>query len=350
MRRLPIYFLIDISESMVGEPIDHVQNGIETIVKELRTDPYALETVYLSMIVFAGKAKKIINMAELFNFYPPKLPVGGGTSLGKALDFLMDDINNSIKRTTLEEKGDWKPIIFLFTDGNPTDDYDAAFERWNRKYRKSANLIIISLGDNTDVSIFGKITENVLMLNNTDGESFQKFFKWVTASIKTSSISVSNDNDDEVHLAPITNGFLSKIDLEKHTSPPKIDENFAVIVAKCQTTKRPYLIKYQKRISPSQLSDLFKNVMDYKLVGAYPVDNSYFELNDDIASGGSVSTSLLTGFPSCPCCGNQYGFSHCACGKILCTGEEDITKCPWCDAEAHFGFDSGSVNITRTRG
>lgn len=44
MRRLPIYFLVDVSESMVGEPIQQVENGMRQIVQELRTDPYALET------------------------------------------------------------------------------------------------------------------------------------------------------------------------------------------------------------------------------------------------------------------------------------------------------------------
>lgn len=42
MRRLPIYFLIDISESMVGEPIEQVQDGIATIIKELKTDPLCI--------------------------------------------------------------------------------------------------------------------------------------------------------------------------------------------------------------------------------------------------------------------------------------------------------------------
>ena len=51
MRRLPIYFLIDVSESMVGEPIMQVEDGISTIIKELRSDPYALETAYISIIV-----------------------------------------------------------------------------------------------------------------------------------------------------------------------------------------------------------------------------------------------------------------------------------------------------------
>ena len=48
MRRLPIYFLVDVSESMVGEPIQQVEDGMRTIIQELRTDPYALETAYVS--------------------------------------------------------------------------------------------------------------------------------------------------------------------------------------------------------------------------------------------------------------------------------------------------------------
>ncbi|HTG55304.1 MAG TPA: VWA domain-containing protein, partial [Niabella sp.] len=65
MRRLPIYFLIDISESMVGEPIEQVQDGIATIVKELKTDPYALETVWISIIGFAGKSTVIMPLQDM---------------------------------------------------------------------------------------------------------------------------------------------------------------------------------------------------------------------------------------------------------------------------------------------
>ena len=44
MRRLPIYFLVDVSESMAGTPIEEVERGMRTIIQELRVDPYALET------------------------------------------------------------------------------------------------------------------------------------------------------------------------------------------------------------------------------------------------------------------------------------------------------------------
>ena len=192
MRRLPIYFLLDVSESMVGEPIEQMQNGIRTIIQELRTDPYALETVFVSVIVFAGKACTLIPLTELFKFYPPTLPIGGGTSLGSAMNFLMDDIDHSIQRTTLEVKGDWKPIIFLFTDGTPTDDPQMAFRRWNDKYRRHCNLVAISIGNNVDTRLLGTITDNVLKLNDTDENSFKIFFKWVTASMKILLLSWEN--------------------------------------------------------------------------------------------------------------------------------------------------------------
>ena len=64
MRRLPIYFLIDVSEAMVGEPIIQVEKGMRNIIQELRTDPYALETVFVSVIVFAGKEKELFLVME----------------------------------------------------------------------------------------------------------------------------------------------------------------------------------------------------------------------------------------------------------------------------------------------
>jgi uncharacterized protein YegL len=349
MRRLPIYIVIDVSESMIGEPIELVQDGIATIIKDLRTDPYALETVYVSIIIFAGKVKKITPLIELYNFYPPKLPIGGGTSLGNALNFLMDDFDSSLQKTTPDIKGDWKPIIFLFTDGNPTDKYETSFDKWNRKFKLKSNLVIVSLGDNTDTSIFSKISDHILLLKHTDSISFKVFFEWVTASIKSSSLSVSESEDGGLLLAPITNTYLSRIDLEKGVRK-KVDENFAVILAKCQNTKRPYLIKYQKRISPIDFNDLEFNTVDFKLVGAFPIENSYFDLCESDSNEIKINTSELVGFPVCPCCGNQYGFSYCGCGNIICTGEEEVSKCPWCGIEAEFGFGKSSININRTRG
>lgn len=348
MRRLPVYFLVDVSESMVGEPIQQVQDGMRAIVQELRTDPYALETVFVSVIAFAGKAKSISPLTELYKFYPPTFPIGGGTSLGSAMEFLMNDMDSSLVKTTTEQKGDWKPIIFLFTDGNPTDDTSRAISRWNNSYKRKTNLVAISIGDNVNTQLLGQMTENVLRLTNTDEMSFKAFFKWVTASIKTTSVSVTDQGIDDVKLAPTSGINLEKVDGSK---PCVVDENFAVLLGKCSNTKKTYLIKYAKRLSNIEgLEGLDMKGIDFKLVGAFPVDEETYNSLSDGKSNRQINTMSLRGVPTCPCCGNQLGVVVCECGNIMCSDGE-TTACPWCGMEGSLGaIEEGGMNITRGRG
>ncbi|MCM0664582.1 TerY-C metal binding domain-containing protein [Flavobacterium tyrosinilyticum] len=350
MRRLPIYFLIDISESMVGEPIQQVEEGLATIIQALKTDPHALETVYVSIIVFAGQPKTLVPLQEIVSFYPPRFPIGSGTSLSKGLGHLMFELRNNIVKTTYEVKGDWKPIVFLFTDGVPTDDTQAAINEWKNNWQRTANLIAVSFGNETDTKLLGQLTENVLHFKNTNVQSYKEFFKWVTDSIKTSSISVEN-NSSGFELAKLDGETLSKIDLTKE-EPNKqyVDDNYVVLSGKCQNTKRPYLMKYRKNIAPSIYAGIELASKNYKLVGAYQVDNNYFELADTSNFNTKVNTEELFGAPTCPCCGNQIAFAVCVCEKIHCIGDEQISTCPWCNNQGSYGYGEGGFDVNRTQG
>jgi uncharacterized protein YegL len=350
MRRLPIYFLIDVSESMVGEPIEQVQDGMATIVKELRTDPYALETVWVSVIAFAGQSKTLAPLQEIISFYPPKFPVGSGTALSVGLGHLMVQLRKNTIPTTLEQKGDWKPIVFLFTDGVPTDnprDVQGVIAEWKRNWARSVNLVAVSFGKHTDNKMLAQLTDNVLYFDNADAGAYKQFFKWVTNSIKTSSLSVEN-NSTGFELAKLDDKTLSKVDLTKQDRTPVVDDNFVVLAAKCQHTKKPYLIKYQKYVFEDGAGDI---QLKYRLVGAFKVDDSYFELSDEDSTTLKISTDKLLGAPTCPCCGNQYGFAYDeTCGKIHCVGNEKISVCPWCGNKAQYGFGDSSFDVSRTKG
>jgi uncharacterized protein YegL len=348
MRRLPIYFLIDVSESMVGDQIQLVEDGMATIIKAIKQDPHAIETVWVSIIVFAGQAKTLVPLQEIVSFYPPKFPIGGGTSLSKGLGHLMFELRKNTVKTTFEQKGDWKPIVFLFTDGVPTDDTKSVISEWKENWAKTANLVAISFGEETDAQILGELSENVLHFKNSTEEDYKKFFKWVTDSIKTSSISVEN-NSSGFELAKIDNDTISKIDLEKAPRPNLyVDNNFVVLAGKCQNTKRPYLMKYRKFIQPSGISDL--QTKAYRLVGGFQVDNTYFELCDETGIDAKVSSDELIGAPACPCCGNQFGFAMCVCGKIHCIGDESMSTCPWCGNQGSYTAGEGGFDVGRTLG
>lgn len=348
-RRLPIYFLIDISESMVGEPIQQVEEGLSTIIQVLKTDPVAMETVYVSIIVFAGQAKTLIPLQEIINFYPPKFPIGSGTSLSKGLGHLMYELRRNIIKTTHEQKGDWKPIVFLFTDGVPTDETSIAIREWKQNWQRSSNMVAISFGSEADSRILGELTDNVLLFKNTSASSYKEFFKWVTASIKTSSVSVEN-NASGFELAGLDNAIIEKIDLSKEKPKQWVDNNFVVLSAKCQNTKRPYLMKYKKNLQTEDFGGLALDTLYYRLVGAYQIDNSYFELSDENSVSQKINTEELRGAPTCPCCGNQFAFAVCSCGNLHCIGEEEISTCPWCNTTASYGFGGGDFDVNRTQG
>ena len=346
MRRLPIYFLIDVSESMVGDQIQQVEEGIATIIQTLKTDPNAIETVWVSIIVFAGQAKTIMPLQELINFYPPKFPIGSGTSLSKGLGHLMFELRKNIIKTTQEVKGDWKPIVFLFTDGVPTDNTKNAIAECKENWARTANLVASSSGSDTDTRQLSELTENVLHFKNTDTNAYKQFFKWVTDSIKTSSESVEN-NKIGFESAHLDENTLSKIDLSKDNKTDFVDDNFVVLSAKCQNSKRPYLMKYKRYISLNSTGDIDKV---YRLVGAFQVDNTYFELSDETTINQKISTEELLGAPTCPCCGNQFAFAVCQCTKLHCIGNEEVSTCPWCGNQGTYGAGEGNFDVNRTQG
>ena len=81
MRRLPVYILIDTSGSMRGEPIEAVKVGLDSMVSSLRTDPYALETVNISIITFDKDVKQLIPLTPIDSLQIPVIttPESGPT-------------------------------------------------------------------------------------------------------------------------------------------------------------------------------------------------------------------------------------------------------------------------------
>ena len=193
-RRLPVYLLLDVSGSMTGEPIAAVQNGVQTMVSALMSDPQALETAYLSVITFSNSAQQIVPLTELNQFTPPELFASGLTAMGEALSLVAQCAEREVVKNTPETKGDWKPLVFIMTDGCPTDDITKGLAEF--KKRKWGIVVACAAGSGADKDELSKITEAVVSLDTADSASIAAFFKWVSASVSTSSKSVGNQNKE----------------------------------------------------------------------------------------------------------------------------------------------------------
>jgi len=185
MRRLPVYLLLDTSGSMHGEPIEAVKNGVQVLVSTLRQDPYALETAYLSIISFDSSAKQLVPLTELSMFQMPDIVANGTTALGDALSQLATTVDSEVVKTTPEQKGDWKPLVFIMTDGAPTDDYRKGLEEF--KKRKFGIVVACAAGQSANISVLKEITDTVVQLDTAESGTIKAFFKWVSASISFGS-------------------------------------------------------------------------------------------------------------------------------------------------------------------
>jgi uncharacterized protein YegL len=201
MRRLPVYLVLDVSGSMHGEPIEAVRNGMQILASTLRTDPYALETAFLSVILFDGQARQAVPLTELVAFQPPNIDAGSTTSLGAALKLTKECIEREVEKTTPESKGDWKPLVFIMTDGQPTDDWKAGLAEFQKA--KVGMVIGCAAGPHADTDILKQITENVVSLDTADSSTIGAFFKWVSASISTSSKKVDLTKADSNELGEL---------------------------------------------------------------------------------------------------------------------------------------------------
>lgn len=188
-RRLPVYLVLDTSGSMSGEPIEAVRQGIKALLADLRSDPTALETAYMSVITFDSAAQQVVPLTELLTFQEPVLNATGSTALGDALRLLERCIDNEIRKSGENQKGDWRPLVFIMTDGQPTDNWESAADSIKRK--KIGNIIGCAAGSGADPSVLQRITELVVELNNLQPDTLKAFFKWVSSSIKQTSASVA---------------------------------------------------------------------------------------------------------------------------------------------------------------
>ena len=186
MRRLPVYFLLDTSGSMRGEPIQALNNALSGMVNTLRSDAQALDSLWISIITYDREIKEIAPLTELVSFQLPEItcPQSGPTNTGAGLEYVIQKVKNDVIKGSPTQKGDWKPLLFVFTDGKPSD-----MPLYREKINEIKNLnfgavVGCAAGPKADDIILKELTDNVVHLDSADSSTLKQFFKWVSETIE----------------------------------------------------------------------------------------------------------------------------------------------------------------------
>ena len=195
--RVPICMCVDASFSMVGPRIEAVLSGIRAFIRDGRADPYACDSIDLCLISFGGSEAKLLQpFAPISRIDCPQIEPGGGTPLGMAIGFALDQIAE--RMTDYESMGmqTHSPHLIIISDGAATDGTDDAESRLRRAERDMrVRVQCVRIGDDASGDALLRRLDSRGRVMACDAMSISAFFGWVSQSAAELSTEGPTDAD-----------------------------------------------------------------------------------------------------------------------------------------------------------
>jgi uncharacterized protein YegL len=131
---LHVWLLLDTSASMTGAPLEALKQAMHLLCGTFISR--SKQPVKVGVISYESAAQEITPLGDVQGFEMPKLEAGGASNLGKAFRLVSEKLSEADSS-----------LIYIFTDGEPTDDWDVIITTLKKKVKK---FFVVACGPNAN--------------------------------------------------------------------------------------------------------------------------------------------------------------------------------------------------------
>lgn len=211
-RVMTLFYIIDTSESMNGTRIGTVNSAMEECQELLKEIAKANDDAEIRVAVMQFSSgctwiTPVSGPVELDNWVWSDLKAGGITDFGAAL--LELDKKLSRKEFLKSQTGAYAPVILLFSDGGPTDNWEKGLNQLKQNnWFKHAIKIALDIEKSSDREVLEAFTGNSeAILDAKDQQTLKKMIHKVSVRAsefqshsKQSTDTISTAEEDSVDI------------------------------------------------------------------------------------------------------------------------------------------------------
>ncbi len=203
-RMCPVIFLLDTSGSMDGRPIGAVNAAIEGVLPELQSmnDENGDAEIKIAIMTFSSGPDWVTGdqLVSPDSFAWNSLDAAGPTAMGAAFRELNSKLSVD-KGFMKRASGSVAPVLFLLSDGAPTDDYESGLQKLkNNNWYKVAIRVAIGYGGDADDNILAEFTGNTeTVLHTEDPADLKNMIRFVTITssmVASRKVNPGNNNNN----------------------------------------------------------------------------------------------------------------------------------------------------------
>lgn len=201
-KSLVIFFLIDTSGSMKGTKMGELNTVMEELIPEIRRVGEADTDVKVAVLTFANSVMWMYSEpVSIEDFEWTRLRADGVTSMGEAFREL--SIRMSRNSFLSSPSLSFAPVIFLMTDGYPSDDYKAGLEALQKNsWYKFGLKAALGIGKEANDDMLAEFTgtKDTVVHAYSGGQLAQmiKIIAVTSSQIGSKSMTLSDDTNHEL--------------------------------------------------------------------------------------------------------------------------------------------------------